>query len=56
MCQKAKRLRYIFADSPDTELVHPHFALFLPSRPQKLGMSRWPFGVDSPGPGVGVTV
>ena len=42
MRRKAKRLHYIFGDSPDTEFIHPHFALLSPSRPQKLDMSRWP--------------
>ncbi len=49
LCRKATRLRYIFGDSPDTKLVHPHFALLSPRRPQKLDISRWPLWMKQDG-------
>ena len=42
MRRKAKRLRQIFGDQPDSDGAQPHFVLLSRTRPQRLEAGKWP--------------
>ena len=42
MWRKAKRLRQIFGDQPDSDVAEPHFVLLSRTCPQRLEAANWP--------------